>query len=70
MICKECGSPMRLDDRDRINNGGYDNYWECDNCNTSCTEVVRCGISLVEHWHKETSTEIVNTTVTKEFCSG
>lgn len=41
MICKFCGSIMRLDDIDYNFKGNYDNYYKCDNCNASAFEKVR-----------------------------
>lgn len=53
MKCSECGKEMRLDDKDYNFKGNYDNYWSCDNCNTSCLEQVRFGQSFRELWHSE-----------------
>lgn len=53
MNCKECGKPMILDDRDFNFKGCYDNYWNCENCQTSCIEQVRFGESFKEIWHSE-----------------
>jgi len=53
MICRECGAKMRLDDVDYDFKGKYDNYWVCDNCQTSCIEEVRFSQRFREHWHSE-----------------
>ena len=53
MICKECGAEMFLDDKDYNFKGNYDNYWACENCQTSCVEQVRFGQSFKEIWHSE-----------------
>lgn len=53
MICKECGAEMFLDDKDYNFKGNYDNYWVCENCQTSCIEQVRFGQSFKEIWHSE-----------------
>lgn len=58
MICKECGSGMRLDTKDRHFKGNYDNYWICDNCLTSCIEEVRFSQSFNEIWHSENNGEV------------
>ena len=60
MICKECGSKMYLDDKDRRFKGNYDNYWCCENdkCITSCVEEVRFGQSFKEIWHSENNDEV------------
>lgn len=51
--CKECGSRMYLDDKDFKFKGCYDNYWNCENCQTSCIEELRFGQSFRELWHSE-----------------
>lgn len=53
MNCKECGNRMFLDDVHTIRRGNFDNYWVCTVCETSCIELVRCGISLSEKWYSE-----------------
>lgn len=53
MICKECNSEMRLDDKDIDFKGKYDNYWVCDNCITSCKEEVRFSQKFREVWSYE-----------------
>lgn len=58
MICKECGSNMRLDDKDYNFTGNYDIYWCCDNCQTSCIEQVRCSQSFKEIWHSENNNDV------------
>lgn len=58
MICEECGSEMRRDDRDFRFQGCYDNYWECDHCLTSCIEQVRFAKPFKEIWHSENNDEV------------
>lgn len=53
MTCKECGVKMFLDDKDYNFRGNYDNYWCCEECQTSCIEEVRFGQSFREYWHSE-----------------
>lgn len=53
MKCLECGSEMYLDDRDTNFKGNYDNYWLCENCQTSCIEQVRYSQTFKEIWHSE-----------------
>ena len=52
-VCKECGAKMYLDDRDFNFKGNYDNYWCCEECQTSCIEQVRYGRPFKEIWHSE-----------------
>ena len=52
-VCKECGAKMYLDDRDFNFKGNYDNYWCCEECQTSCIEQVRYGQPFKEIWHSE-----------------
>lgn len=44
---------MFLDDKDFNFKGNYDNYWCCNNCQTSCIEQVRFNQSFKEIWHSE-----------------
>ena len=53
MICKECGAKMYLDAKDYNFKGNYDNYWNCEECQTSCVEQVRFSQSYKEIWHSE-----------------
>lgn len=53
MICRECGATMYLDDKDFDFKGKYDNYWNCQNCQTSCIEKVRYSKTFKELWHTE-----------------
>ena len=53
MICKECGSEMYLDSKDYNFKGNYDNYWCCNQCQTSCIEQVRFNQSFKEIFHSE-----------------
>ena len=53
MLCRECGSKMFLDDKDFNFKGNYDNYWCCENCQTSCIEQVRFAKLFKEIWHSE-----------------
>lgn len=53
MICKECGSEMYLDDKDYNFKGCYDNYFNCPNCLTGVTQLVRFGKPFKEFWHSE-----------------
>lgn len=53
MVCRECGSKMYLDDKGVNFKGNYDNYWNCESCQTSCIEQVRFGQSFKEIWHSE-----------------
>lgn len=69
MVCKECGSVMRLDDRDRINRFNRDDYWGCDKCNTSCIETIRLGISIEERWHSEVNGEVKDTIISRDLRS-
>lgn len=58
MNCRECGSKMYLDDKDYRFKGNYDNYWNCEECQTSCIEEVRFGQSFKEIWHSENNDEV------------
>ena len=58
MICKECGAEMRLDDKDFRFKGNYDNYWLCENCQTSCIVEVRFSKPRKEFWHSENNNEV------------
>ena len=58
MICKECGAEMYLDDRDTNVKGNCDNYWCCNECQTSCIEQVRFAQSFKEIWHSENGDEV------------
>lgn len=58
MTCKECGTKMYEDDRDRRFKGNYDIYWSCPNCQTSCIEEVRFNQSFKEIWHSENNNTI------------
>ena len=53
ITCKECGSKMYLDDKDFNFKGCYDNYWNCEKCQTSCIQEVRFGQPYKEIWHSE-----------------
>lgn len=53
MVCRECGSKMRLDDRDGYSSRNCENYWVCDSCITSCNEIIRKGISISQSWYTE-----------------
>ena len=53
MICEECSAEMILDDKDLSFSGFYDNYWVCDNCQTSCIEEIRFSRPDREIWHSE-----------------
>ena len=53
MKCRECGADMYLDDKDYNFKGNYDNYWNCEKCQTSCTEQVRFAKPFKEIWHSE-----------------
>lgn len=44
---------MFLDDKDYNFKGNYDNYWCCEECQTSCIEQVRFEQSFKEIWHSE-----------------
>jgi len=44
--CKFCESEMRLDDTDFNFKGNKDNYWVCDNCETTAFEKIRYGKSI------------------------
>ena len=59
MICKECGSKMRLDDKDYNFKGNYDNYWICDECGISCCESVRFGQVFRESWGSESKEYVI-----------
>lgn len=63
MICRYCNSQMRLDDKDKDFPGKYDNYWICDNCNTSCIEEVRFAQRFRELWHKEDGNVVKDETI-------
>ena len=51
--CKECGEKMYLDDIDYRFKGCFDNYFICENCQTSCIEEVRFNQSFQERSHTE-----------------
>ena len=53
MKCRECGANMCLDDKDYNFKGNYDNYWNCEKCQTSCIEQVRFSKPFKEIWHSE-----------------
>ena len=53
MICKECGSKMFVDAKDRRFKGNYDVYWNCEKCQTSCIAEIRFGQLFKENWHSE-----------------
>lgn len=53
MKCRECGSVMKVDDKDYRFKGNYDVYWICTDCKTSCIEEVRYYQNFKEHWHSE-----------------
>lgn len=53
MICKYCGSEMKLDDVDYNFKGNQDNYWICDNCGTGCFEKIRYGKSCYKEFYRE-----------------
>ena len=50
MICRRCKEKMYLDDKDFNFKGNYDDYWVCDNCNSSCVETVRYNKTTKEYW--------------------
>lgn len=52
LICKHCKREMRLDDVDFNFKGNQDNYWICDECNTSAIEKIRYGKSIKITWYK------------------
>ena len=52
---------MFLDDKDFNFKGNYDNYWCCEECQTSCIEQVRFGQPCKELWHSE------NNNVVKDY---
>mgnify|MGYP007123127803 CR=1 FL=1 len=58
MKCRECGSNMYLDDKDYNFKGCYDNYYNCEKCNTSCIEEIRYNKSFLEIWHSENDNEV------------
>lgn len=41
--CPQCGSEMKLDDIDYNFKGCQNNYWTCENCETSAFERIRYG---------------------------
>ena len=49
----ERGANMYLDDKDYNFKGNYDNYWNCEKCQTSCIEQVRFSKTFKEIWHSE-----------------
>lgn len=63
MICRECGAKMYLDDKDFNFKGNYDDYWNCEECQTSCIEEVRFGQSFREIWHSENNNEVKDYTI-------
>lgn len=52
-ICKEYGEKMYLDNIDYNFKGCFNNYFICENCQTSCKEEIRFNQSFQEHWHTE-----------------
>ena len=46
-----------LDDKDYNFKGCYDNYWNCEKCQTSCIEEVRFSQTFKEIWHSENNNE-------------
>lgn len=58
MICKECGAEMYLDDKDYNFKGNYDNYWNCNNCQTSCIQQIRFAQPWKELWHSENDNKV------------
>lgn len=53
MFCRECGSPMYLDDVDYEFKGKHDDYWNCEKCQASCIVEVRFSKKHRELWHSE-----------------
>jgi len=49
---------MYLDDTDYKFEGNYDDYWNCEECQTSCIEEVRFGQTYKEIWHSENNDEV------------
>ena len=59
MVCKYCGSKMRLDDKD-FRRLTADFYYVCDNCNASCIDYRitldlnnKYGVSARIDWYRE-----------------
>lgn len=46
MNCKFCNKKMRLDDVDYNFKGNQDNYYVCDNCESSAFEKIRYNKSI------------------------
>ena len=44
---------MYLDVKDYKFKSNYDNYWNCEKCQTSCIEQVRFAKPFKEIWHSE-----------------
>lgn len=65
MKCRECGTDMYLDDKDFNFKGNYDNYWNCEKCQTSCIEEVRYGHPFKEIWHTENEKGAFDTIIVK-----
>lgn len=63
MICKVCGGKMYLDDKDFNFKGNYDNYYCCDECQTSCIEQVRFGRRFKEIWHSENNGKVIDSEI-------
>lgn len=61
--CKECGKEMYLDDIDFRFKGCFDNYFICENCQTSCIEEIRFNQSFKEHWHSENNDNVKDYTI-------
>lgn len=55
MICKECGFEMILDNVDYDYIGKYDDYFNCNNCTTSCRLEVRFNKKHREVWKTTTN---------------
>ena len=56
--CRECGSPMVVDDIDENFKGNYDDYLICENCQTSCILQVRYSKPFKEIWHSENDNKV------------
>lgn len=66
MKCRACGLEMALDDVNVNFKGNKDNYWICENCNTSCIEQIRYGQTWRELWHSENES-VVDYTIKHEI---
>lgn len=53
MKCKECGSNMYLDDKDKRTRKITDYYYCCDTCQTSVIKTFIDGKPIKELWHTE-----------------